>query len=298
MLGLLKISIKKFAKSFGVAIGSEVDTIADISDYRPRVNLSKLTPGSLLTHSLNLYSQVGQDGIIAEILRRMNLSNGTFVEFGGWDGLHFSNCRRLYELGWKAIFIESDPDRYDIARSNYSGDQNALIINSAVGYISSDGSFVGEQLSVLLRDNSIDTSSVNVLSIDIDSFDLEVFESLVFCPDLIVLEGGMSYPFEISARAPKEAIELGFHHPLSCICSSAREKGYVAVCAFQDVFLVKDTYAGMFEHISDKQLYYDCLNYMTPSQKQRLFNVTRRHPVVARFILDNLPNYFIDSEQE
>ena len=46
----------------------------------------------LLAHAADVWSSTGNDGIIAEIFRRLGRSTGTFVEFGAWDGVHLSNC--------------------------------------------------------------------------------------------------------------------------------------------------------------------------------------------------------------
>lgn len=49
-----------------------------------------------------VYSQNNEDGIIAEIFRRIGTQNRTFVEFGVGDVLQ-NNTRLLLELGWKAM---------------------------------------------------------------------------------------------------------------------------------------------------------------------------------------------------
>jgi len=44
----------------------------------------------------NLYSQHGEDGILRELLAALELSLGYFVEFGAWDGKHWSNTYACY----------------------------------------------------------------------------------------------------------------------------------------------------------------------------------------------------------
>ncbi len=41
------------------------------------------------------FSQNGEDGILREILRRIQPSSKWCLEVGAWDGLHLSNARRL-----------------------------------------------------------------------------------------------------------------------------------------------------------------------------------------------------------
>ncbi|MDP6579022.1 MAG: hypothetical protein QF681_00080 [Vicinamibacterales bacterium] len=57
-------------------------------------------------------SQAGEDGIIREIVRRLQLSDGWFVELGAGDGVLFSNTYALRRNGWRGVGIESDPDRF------------------------------------------------------------------------------------------------------------------------------------------------------------------------------------------
>ena len=66
----------------------------------------------MLRYYSNVYSQVGQDGIIREIFRRLNISKGYFCEFGAWDGVLHSNTRWLYEIGWEGIYIEPDEKKF------------------------------------------------------------------------------------------------------------------------------------------------------------------------------------------
>ena len=42
------------------------------------------------------YSQNGEDGILGALLSRIGLEKGYFVEFGAWDGVHWSNTYALY----------------------------------------------------------------------------------------------------------------------------------------------------------------------------------------------------------
>jgi len=60
----------------------------------------------------NIYSQNGEDGVVAEIIRRLGLSSGWFCEFGAWDGRYGSNTFALLKRGWRGVMIEGDPARF------------------------------------------------------------------------------------------------------------------------------------------------------------------------------------------
>jgi len=95
------------------------------------------TMGSLLTYCSNTYSQVGQDGIIEEIFNRLQIQNGSFCEFGAWDGFHLSNARKLAEEDWIGIFIEGDSARFLQLLQNYPSPK-IVKINAWVGYRDTD----------------------------------------------------------------------------------------------------------------------------------------------------------------
>ena len=63
-------------------------------------------------YAKNIYSQNGEDGIIEELLKRLDIKNGWVCEFGAWDGINLSNTFRLVENGFNAVFIEGDQNKY------------------------------------------------------------------------------------------------------------------------------------------------------------------------------------------
>src|ERR1035438_815663 len=56
-----------------------------------------------------VYSQSDEDGIIAEIFRRIGTTNKIFVEFGAEAGTQ-NNTRLLLDYGWTGLWIEGHPD--------------------------------------------------------------------------------------------------------------------------------------------------------------------------------------------
>lgn len=51
--------------------------------------------------------------------RLKDKKNGFYVDFGAFDGIHFSNTMKLEkEYDWKGILVEADPQAHDMLRKN------------------------------------------------------------------------------------------------------------------------------------------------------------------------------------
>jgi len=166
----------------------------------------------------NLYSQNGEDGIIEKLLSILKIDTGYFVEFGAWDGKHWSNTYRLYEKGWKGCLIESEVDRFR-ALCNNIPDDNVLKVNSRVAESGENS------LDEILKRNGI--GNVDFLSIDIDSDDLRVWEAVKSVdPPVVVIEYNSVIPFDTRYVNP-----IGKMHGNSAlsIVESAQDRGYSLV---------------------------------------------------------------------
>ena len=61
----------------------------------------------------NVYTQFGEDGLIAACLKRIGETSRHCFEIGAADGRFFSNTLRLREEGWFAVLIEADDRQFD-----------------------------------------------------------------------------------------------------------------------------------------------------------------------------------------
>lgn len=64
-------------------------------------------PRRLERHGRKAYSQHDEDGILAEIFRRIGIHHRSFVEFGCGDGLE-NNTAYLLAQGWRGLWIDGD----------------------------------------------------------------------------------------------------------------------------------------------------------------------------------------------
>lgn len=68
----------------------------------------------------NVYSQFGEDGILAAIFERIGTANKWCCECGAADGIFFSNTRKLIEEGWTSLQIEADEKQFEKLAARYS----------------------------------------------------------------------------------------------------------------------------------------------------------------------------------
>ncbi|OHC73362.1 MAG: hypothetical protein A3G18_12485 [Rhodospirillales bacterium RIFCSPLOWO2_12_FULL_58_28] len=173
---------------------------------------------NLYDYNKNIYSQNGEDGIIEKLLSVLNMTGGYFVEFGAWDGKHWSNAYHLYEKGWKGCFIEGDQKRFTRLCANIP-DETVLKINALV---EEDGD---NSLDSLLQKRGV--KDIDFLSVDIDSDDLRVWEGIKhFNPKIVIVEYNPVIPFDTRYINPKG--KMNGNSALS-IHESARSRGYVLI---------------------------------------------------------------------
>lgn len=135
-------------------------------------------------HKQNVYSQNGEDGVIAKMLQTLGIANGWVCEFGAWDGKHLSNTFSLVEKGFKAVYIEANPTSFlDLQKTSKLFPNIVPILAYVSPNVDSKDS-----LDHLLERTDIPFDFA-VLSIDIDSFDYQVWKAFtMYRPRIVIIE--------------------------------------------------------------------------------------------------------------
>jgi hypothetical protein len=207
--------------------------------------------GGLETAELRVFSQNGEDGVLAELFSRIGTTNRCFVEFGASDGVE-CNTRFLMEtLGWSGVYLESDQRCFARLSERLASRDDVETIRALVGPDNVCSLFEAAQVP----------SEPDLVSIDIDGQDYWVWEALEgYRPRIVIVE----YNATLSGcrverrRAPADAgtIKVGYRG-LSGASRDALEalgkrKGYVLVyaeLAGVNLFFVREDLAGPFtEH--------------------------------------------------
>ncbi len=149
-------------------------------------------PDSWSSFEERRWSQNGEDGLIAELVRRVGAPGRWFVEIGASDGAE--NCTRaLAEAGWTGLWVEADPERVRVARGH---DLAGVTVAEAFARRAS--------ISSLLDDFDV-PAEPDVLVVDIDGDDLGVLESVLRHrrPRIVVVEYNAAYPPPASWALPE-----------------------------------------------------------------------------------------------
>jgi hypothetical protein len=134
-----------------------------------------------------VYSQSDEDGIIAEIFRRIGTTNNVFVEFGAERGVE-NNCRYLLESGWTGLWIEGVDSFCDTIVERHKDRLDSGQLKLIRSFVNKDN------INGFITDSGI-PHEIDLLSIDIDSIDYYVWEAIsATSARLVVLEHNYDPP--------------------------------------------------------------------------------------------------------
>ncbi len=131
----------------------------------------------LTRYELGVYSQNGEDGVLAEILRRIGPGRREFVDFGAQRGLE-GNCVALADIfGWQGLFMEADEDGAAALAWKYRDNDRVRTLRARV---------IAENVDELFAAGGV-SDEPDVLSIDVDGNDLWIWRALTHARARVVV---------------------------------------------------------------------------------------------------------------
>jgi glycosyltransferase involved in cell wall biosynthesis len=224
--------------------------------------------GPLTPYELRVFSQNGEDGVLAEILARVGTGERFFVEFGVESGRE-GNCVALADVfGWRGVFLDCDEVFFPELERKYRANE-AVVTRQAM--------VTPENAEQLFAECGV-PSAPDVLSIDVDGGDYWIWEAIeAYQPRVLVVEYNSALDPGRCLVQPREH-DGGwdgtdcFGASLGAMRSLGERKGYRLVHAelsgVNAFFVRADLAAGRFPEGADVRVP-GCPNY---------FQLGRSHP--------------------
>jgi len=219
-----------------------------------------------LKYKSNSFSQNGEDGVIAAIFRLIGVTTRRCCEFGAFDGVHQSNCRRLILDGWSALMIEGDAERFAQLRRTY---QDNPRVTSVQAWVDVDR----KTLDAIARSTGFD--DLDFLSIDVDGLDYEIFENLGLTPRVVCVEVNAGHDPQAERPVAKDVARENVGQPLKVFMRAADRQGYDLVCYTGNAFFVRrDAMAGSgLSAVTSSVAYEEFLGALSRREREWLYLV-------------------------
>jgi hypothetical protein len=135
--------------------------------------------GQLTPFELRVFSQNGEDGVLAEILARVGFGERFFVEFGAESGRE-GNCVFLADVAnWRGLFMDSNANAFSALQRKYRANDRVQTDHAMVTPANVQQLFAAAEVP----------HEPALLSIDIDGSDYWVWEAIDdYLPRVLVIE--------------------------------------------------------------------------------------------------------------
>ena len=173
-----------------------------------------------------VYSQHDEDGILAEIFRRIGTTNRQFFEFGVEDGLE-CNTHLLLHQGWQGAWAEASEPEAQAIRTRFRLALDAGRLRVAARRVDAD------TVNAIARELGV-PAEADLVSIDIDFNDYWVWKALELRPRVVVVEYNAKFPppmKHVVAHNKDRAWNGSDYYgaSLQSLCDLATAKGYTLV---------------------------------------------------------------------
>lgn len=201
-------------------------------------------PG-LAGFELKVFSQNGEDGVLAEIFHRIGAESRCFVEFGAGPGREANAVLLADVYGWRGLFLEGSESRFEELEYKYRGIERVVTRHAMV---------TAENIEDLLSDAQV-PQSFDLLSVDIDGNDYWVWQAITrYRPRVVVCEfngaldpaRALTQPYDPSSGWDKTEY---YGASLKALTELGVHKGYTLVhtdLTGTNAFFVVDEHAGAF----------------------------------------------------
>lgn len=197
----------------------------------------------------DVYSQTGEDGVIAKVLEILPSRNKWCVEFGAWDGKHLSNTFNLVQnSGYNVVLVEGDNTKYETLKRDYPYKDRAIVVGQFVGWTEDDN------LDTILQQQQSVPADPDLLSIDVDGNDYHIWKACrKYRPKLVLIEFNPTSSNRFDYVQPPDSNTNQSNSPLPLV-KLAKEKNYELICVIGPNLLFVDAQYFPLFNILDNSL--------------------------------------------
>ncbi|WP_395744631.1 hypothetical protein [Prosthecobacter sp.] len=254
----------------GASTARSASLLSELLELQLLQNPKYQLPQALMPFRQKIFSHDGQDGILAEIFRRIGAGGGRFVEIGTAPAQNNSNLLLL--KGWRGLWLDAALPKDELLSAN-------LQVLVREGKLKISRKLVGRDNARTLLSTRGFAEDLDLISISIDYNTHHVFtELLAFRPRVFCVAYNGMLPADLDWAAPYDAKAVWdgstlFGATLGTISAAAETGGYSLVgCELSgtDAFFVRhDLLKGRFLRPGDAMFHWEPLR-MHLGQIQRL----------------------------
>lgn len=191
------------------------------------------------------FSQNGEDGMICEIIGRLEIEKGSVVEFGAHNGLFCSNSRALILKGWSALLIECDDNLHRQLHGLYHQPSH-IAFNQPPNHKIHNVSVLHSMVTAE-NVNTVVPAQVDVLSIDVDGIDYHIWRAYKGRAKVVIIEINSSLdPLSNLEGDPARGSSYGSMVLLGW------QKGYFLLCHCGNLIFIADEFRDKFPELDGR----------------------------------------------
>ena len=230
-------------------LNSKINGMYDLLHFLNINHLRENHKNTFVKYGKKIFSQNDEDGLTLEILKRINITNKTFLEIGAGDGTE-NNTLVLLANDWRGTWVDLNKKILQYKSKNLSVSNLKINKSNILGFCS-------DHL------NELRAESYSLISLDIDGIDYYVAEKMLenkILPELFIVEYNPKFPpplkfcveydenfqwdysdyFGASLASYNELFEKYSYRLLCCNASSGT-----------NAFFIKNKYIDLFPEIPD-----------------------------------------------
>jgi hypothetical protein len=241
---------------------------------------------ALLRAEYQIYSQDGEDGILAFLFAKIGTGDRRFVEFGIGDVTRCNSTHLALGFGWSGLLVDGERRFVERARRFYEEHPEAAgRVRIAEAWITP------ENVDAVFRANGV-PRDVDLVSIDIDGNDYWVWRALeAVRPRVVAIEYNASLgPEELLVTRYEEHFDRFALHPrgwyhgasLAALERLGRTRGYRLVgcdsAGFNAFFVRDDAAEGKLAALPAKEAFYPCRRRLREATAEEQWESLRHLP--------------------